>query len=558
MTMVDLDFEEQLKETNFPDLLDGQMPNVPVLSQPTTKVRKVKSQVLEKRRTDRSTHPATLKIIDRSPQNSPVTMKVDATSQSRVTMDPPSSPDYTAATGDIGSSNSKKERRDDSKGIKSSLKKISKEKMDLLQTPRLVAGRDGVGTTGRVDATTAAPSSKGVAVGGENHTARTRIMKKVEPTVSSHRTIKRDFIEHVAYGNSSTRTKNETRVLQNGTTTMKTTTSSLLLPRSTPSSKKGRSNEVPDVSKLIQEQITSKLSKNHNSGVTPTTLSESIVPPHVVVRTSTSNTSTRTNTTGSMIKELPIINNTHSSSSHASSISSMAHEESNHDREADCKAVAVKKNHNEINSNDDEAAGDDDRNMHPRDGMDHMKIRDDAHDLLERARDRISRQRLSEQVKALEMIVERKNTEMEQLHSQLRRAVETKSDLVVAHNEIEKRHVSMIEKKEQNLLRMKQANIWLLEAQSLKEKELLNEIIRLTDVTRDLEQKHREELDDWERMHRNEMLEKDYMIAKLSEDFRKVGVSIPSPIYKQQQQNQKGLPYDPTSIITGAAKYFFH
>jgi hypothetical protein len=69
---------------------------------------------------------------------------------------------------------------------------------------------------------------------------------------------------------------------------------------------------------------------------------------------------------------------------------------------------------------------------------------------------------------------------------------------------------------------MKQANIWLLEAQSIKEKELLNEIVRLTDKCADLEAKHRDELDDWERMHRNEMLEKDFEIAKLSEELRRV------------------------------------
>jgi hypothetical protein len=146
----------------------------------------------------------------------------------------------------------------------------------------------------------------------------------------------------------------------------------------------------------------------------------------------------------------------------------------------------------------------------------------DGAKLLERAKDRIARQELLDQVALLKTTIERKNEELENLHGQLRRAVATKCDLVIAHNELEKTHATAIQRKEQNLMRMKQANIWLLEAQSIKEKELLNEIVRLTDQCADLESKHRDELDDWERMHRNEMLEKDFEIAKLSEELRRV------------------------------------
>jgi hypothetical protein len=48
----------------------------------------------------------------------------------------------------------------------------------------------------------------------------------------------------------------------------------------------------------------------------------------------------------------------------------------------------------------------------------------------------------------------------------------------------------------------------------------MNELTSLNNQLAELKSKHREEMDDWERMHRNEMLEKDFQIAQLTEDLR--------------------------------------
>jgi len=150
---------------------------------------------------------------------------------------------------------------------------------------------------------------------------------------------------------------------------------------------------------------------------------------------------------------------------------------------------------------------------------------EDAAALLERAHDRIARQNLQDEVQELKAVIERKNAELENLAGQLRRAVETKCDLVVAHTELEKSHERAIQKKNENLMRMKEANKCLLEGHAATEKKMLNELMNLEDQMAGLEKKHQQELDDWERMHRNEMLEKDFIIAKLSEELR--GYKLP-------------------------------
>jgi hypothetical protein len=340
-------------------------------------------------------------------------------------------------------------------------------------------------------------------------TTRTRIpltkenLLKAEQPKLTHKSIKRDFIEQVELSPRST----TSTALQRSLTKLSEPTS-----RAPPSTTVASSKSSARSPELIA------------------------VPSKTTEPTPARSTASPKSPAGIGIQELPVV-----SSSANSSLSSLAPKE----EEEEAAALPTS----------------------PSGPLDALKIRAEAQDLLERAQDRVARQKLLEQVSALERIVEHKNTELEELHLQLRRAVETKSDLVLAHSALEQRQVRVIEKKEENLVRMKQANIWLLEAQSIKEKELLNEIIRLTDWTRDQEQKHREELDDWERMHRNEMLEKDYLIAQLTEEMRQHGIAIPSPLYqppKQQQQQHRGVGggglgyYDPTSIITGAAKFLFH
>ena len=479
MTMVDLDFEEQLKETNFPDLLDGAQ----IAQQPKKKVstrRKVEKErkqvsVDERRRMESLDRRSTKKSINVTipvstrgltvPNQAEVPTQVRLpslkhTKQSRVSVDPPVSPASGLSSMDHRDDNKSKHSSSSSKLTASNIEKY-------LAAPQPLDGTVDMKKTNMRDAANKL----------ENN------LRSV--TKLSHKSIKRDFIDQVSYENGQNKTTADT-------------TKSKLSPVI-----------FLDKTVLAKAAITSTLSSGYLKN------SENLSPK---------------------VHGINELEFKRQIDSKGSSVSSIPHEGS-HEHDDDCDEVNdVVANKNAIKPSPDE-----------------------AHDLLERARDRIARQRLMEQVKALEMIVERKNSELEQLNGQLRRAIETKSDLVIAHNEIEKRHAIVVEKKEQNLLRMKQANIWLLEAQSIKEKELLNEIIRLTDTTRDAEEKRREELDDWERMHRNEMLEKDYAIARLSEELRKLGVTAESPIFKQQQRNNnpKGF-YDPTSIITGASKYFFN
>ena len=159
------------------------------------------------------------------------------------------------------------------------------------------------------------------------------------------------------------------------------------------------------------------------------------------------------------------------------------------------------------------------------DDNDDDEVSQDAAELLERAHDRIARQQLQDQVHELQAALERKNVELETLAGQLRRAIETKCDLVVAHNELEQSHERMVQKKNDNLLRLREANKCLLEGHAATEKKMLNELMQMEDQLVEMEEKHQQELDDWERMHRNEMLEKDFVIAKLQEELR--GYKLP-------------------------------
>lgn len=143
-------------------------------------------------------------------------------------------------------------------------------------------------------------------------------------------------------------------------------------------------------------------------------------------------------------------------------------------------------------------------------------------DLLERAHDRLHLQQLQDEVVELKRVIERKNAELESLSGQLRRAVATKCDLVLAHTELERHHEFNLRRKDHGLSQLKKENLSLLESQSEMEKELLNEIIKVTEQLKETEQKHRDELADLDRRHRNETTEKDFQIAKLKEEIRRL------------------------------------
>jgi hypothetical protein len=141
--------------------------------------------------------------------------------------------------------------------------------------------------------------------------------------------------------------------------------------------------------------------------------------------------------------------------------------------------------------------------------------------ILEKAHDRLALQNLKEEIKALEATVEKKDDEIEQLSGQLRRAVSTKCDLVLSHSELERFHESTLKKRDSDMVLVQRANYSLLEMRANIEKEFMNELAKVTDAMEEEKNRHREEMDDWERMHRNEMLEKEFKIAGLAEEVRK-------------------------------------
>lgn len=153
-------------------------------------------------------------------------------------------------------------------------------------------------------------------------------------------------------------------------------------------------------------------------------------------------------------------------------------------------------------------------------GNDRSILSQETANLLERAHDRIEMQHLQDRIVQLEELIKVKNQEIENLSGHLRRAVATKCDLVVAHTELERHHEFNLKCKEVELEQWKKARLHLQEEQSEVEKELLNEIVKLTNEISQVKRAHQQELDDWERLHRNEMLEKEYKIAQLTEELR--------------------------------------
>lgn len=142
--------------------------------------------------------------------------------------------------------------------------------------------------------------------------------------------------------------------------------------------------------------------------------------------------------------------------------------------------------------------------------------------LLDRAHERVAMQQLHEEIERLGQVVEQKNNEIEKLAGQLRRAVATKCDLVIAHTELEKHHEFNLTCKSNDVSALKEENRTLHETKTEVELTLLNELVQLTDSMKEAEKAHQQELDDWERLHRNEMLEKDFQIAQLTEEIRKL------------------------------------
>lgn len=143
-----------------------------------------------------------------------------------------------------------------------------------------------------------------------------------------------------------------------------------------------------------------------------------------------------------------------------------------------------------------------------------------TNDLLERAHDRLTMQKLHDEIDQLKKVIQVKNGELEVLAGQLRRAIETKCDLVLSHTELERHHEFNLKAKEEEKSELKKVNFGMIENLASVEKDLLNEIVRLNLELQESRKQHFEELQDWERLHKNEMVARDFEIAKLTEEIR--------------------------------------
>mmetsp|Transcript_27950 Transcript_27950/g.39302 ORF Transcript_27950/g.39302 Transcript_27950/m.39302 type:complete len:390 (+) Transcript_27950:75-1244(+) len=157
-------------------------------------------------------------------------------------------------------------------------------------------------------------------------------------------------------------------------------------------------------------------------------------------------------------------------------------------------------------------------------------------ELLGRARERIEHQQLMEQVQKLRRRVQEKDARIVQLTAQLRRATAAKCDLVLACTEIEGQLENIEKEGERNVQNIKRENLRLVEKQSQMEIEYINEMGKLTEKIRDMT-----------RRHQNEILEKEFQLAKSQETIRRLKCSINTKAANQSitQNRSAGGPGNP-------------
>lgn len=118
----------------------------------------------------------------------------------------------------------------------------------------------------------------------------------------------------------------------------------------------------------------------------------------------------------------------------------------------------------------------------------------DAHDLLSKVKGRMEQQRLMEEVKELKRTVEKKNSEIQQLTGQLRMAISTKCDLVIAHTELERTHEMDLKQRDQYAEEMKKTNLRMQELRAEIEREFMNELTSLSNQIQEAEKRREEDL----------------------------------------------------------------
>lgn len=118
----------------------------------------------------------------------------------------------------------------------------------------------------------------------------------------------------------------------------------------------------------------------------------------------------------------------------------------------------------------------------------------DARDLLAQVNARMEQQRLMEDAKQLRATIEQKDTEIEQLTGQLRMAISTKCDLVIAHTELERLHESDMERRKHYADEVKRHNLYLQEVRAEVELEFMNELTQLATKVAETEERRQQEV----------------------------------------------------------------
>jgi hypothetical protein len=85
---------------------------------------------------------------------------------------------------------------------------------------------------------------------------------------------------------------------------------------------------------------------------------------------------------------------------------------------------------------------------------------------------------------------------------------------------MERHHENSLKRRDEGLTQLQKANFCLVEAQSEVEKDLLNEIMELKAQEYIAEEKRKGDMDDWARMHRIEIDQKDFLINKYKDEIK--------------------------------------
>ena len=134
-----------------------------------------------------------------------------------------------------------------------------------------------------------------------------------------------------------------------------------------------------------------------------------------------------------------------------------------------------------------------------------------AQELLEKAHARLQLAEYEQLIARLREEVMANKKKIADLTCQLKRATASKCDLVVACNDIESQKLSIEEMHQREERKWKSLPLKEQEFRAQVEREFMNELTFLTGMMEDLK-----------RRHHNEILEKDFEIAKLQEKLRRL------------------------------------